>query len=170
MTDDARALLAPLRDAGPDVRALPSYPLIATGRRRLARRRVARLTGSMALAATAAFTLAGVAGHERGPATLISPAAAPANGTVLPHPDPDDPIIAGATYRYRLYGHCGIDWVYLGGRWWRAETPLRDDAVPEFLPGTMWVGRDAGVAVFTDDAGTEIRFVPVNGEPEWGCA
>ncbi len=170
MNDDARALLAPLRSIRADVAAIPVSPLISIGRRRLVRRRVARLSGAVAFMAATVFTVAGVAGSDGHLVTRVSPAAAPAQGTVLPQPDPDAPIILGATYRYRLYGHCGVDWIKLGGRYWRAETPLSEAVVPTHIFGTMFVTPGGRSAVFRDGAGTEILFVPVQGEPDWGCA
>jgi len=32
----------------------------------------------------------------------------------------------GSAYAYRMYTHCGVEWTYFDGRWWKAKPPLSD--------------------------------------------
>jgi len=32
----------------------------------------------------------------------------------------------GSAYAYRMYTHCGVEWTYFDGRWWKAKPRLSD--------------------------------------------
>ncbi|MER7950545.1 hypothetical protein ABTY59_24470 [Streptomyces sp. NPDC096079] len=68
------------------------------------------------------------------------------------------------TMPYDLYTHCGIDEALIGSTYFEAETPLSDGSgnPPEgwgnpSQRGSMTLTSDTE-AVFTDDAGHEVRF------------
>ncbi|KOX21070.1 MULTISPECIES: hypothetical protein [unclassified Streptomyces] len=71
---------------------------------------------------------------------------------------------AGRAIPFELYTHCGIDEARIGSTYFEAETPLSDGSgnPPEgwgnpVQRGTMTL-KSATEAVFTDDAGHEVRF------------
>ncbi|MEU1231995.1 hypothetical protein [Streptomyces sp. NPDC005828] len=70
----------------------------------------------------------------------------------------------GRTIPFDLYTHCGIDEARIGSRYFAAETPLSDGSgnPPEgwgnpYQRGTMTLTSETE-AVFTDDAGHEVKF------------
>jgi hypothetical protein len=78
-----------------------------------------------------------------------------------------DPVRAtpsGRTIPFDLYTHCGIDEARIGSAYFEAETPLSDGSgnPPEGWDnptqrGTMTLKSETE-AVFTDDAGHEVKF------------
>lgn len=80
-------------------------------------------------------------------------------GRAVPAKEPDRPGVP-----FELYTHCGIDEARIGSTYFEATTPLSDGSGNPpagwgnpTQPGTMTLtsGREA---VFTDDAGHEVRF------------
>lgn len=114
---------------------------------------------------------AGVAGAEP---TLGQPVPPPSLDTfkLLERPFPEGPgAYTGQSYPYRLYTHCGVDFIAFSGRWWRAEQALSDgNGNPPagwgnpFQEGTMLV-EAPDKAVFTGDNGETVRFGLTDEDP-----
>lgn len=104
--------------------------------------------------------------------TSTSPSATPGDA-LLPQPGLDDEIAVGARYRYRLFTHCGVEFVGLDGDVWQAEVPLGDGNVPRgwrwSQPGVIEVV-SSNTAVFSDSAGHEVTFLRRPNHRPVGCA
>jgi hypothetical protein len=106
--------------------------------------------------------------------TLGQPVPSPALDTfkLLARPFPEGPgAFTGQSYPYRLYTHCGVDFIAFSGRWWRAEQALSDGqgGPPAswgnpFQEGTMLV-EAPDKAVFTGDNGETVRFGLTEDDP-----
>lgn len=61
---------------------------------------------------------------------LPAASAPPADGSSVP-PVPADPSgpALGVPYPHELYVHCGIHYTKFGGRWWRAEPEVPEEAL-----------------------------------------
>ncbi|WP_411108398.1 hypothetical protein [Streptomyces sp. c-19] len=126
-----------------------------------------RRTGHVVLAfALAAGVLTGCAttgrGTEAGRAT--PPVRATSAAPAAPTAPSDRATPAVRTMLFDLYTHCGIDEARIGSTYFEAETPLSDGSgnPPDgwgnpYQRGTMTL-KSATEAVFTDDAGHEVRF------------
>ncbi|MCX5232500.1 hypothetical protein [Streptomyces sp. NBC_00233] len=74
------------------------------------------------------------------------------------------PTASGRTMPFELYTHCGIDEARIGSTYFEAETPLSDGSgnPPDGWDNPTQRGRmtlkSATEAVFTDDAGHEVKF------------
>ncbi|MFF3562438.1 hypothetical protein ACFYXS_20600 [Streptomyces sp. NPDC002574] len=108
------------------------------------------ITCLVLIAALSAAVLTGCSGDNERPRRAAAPEpAATAAGTSMP---------------FELYTHCGIDDVRIGSTWFEAVHPLSggSDNPPAgwdnpLHHGTMTLVSPAE-AVFTDDAGHEVRF------------
>ena len=66
----------------------------------------------------------------------------------------------GHEYRFNLLTHCGIEWAYLGGRYWAPERRTDTPSHWEAIEGGTIVLVEPGLAVFEADEGGGARFVP----------
>ncbi|MFE0646569.1 hypothetical protein ACFW2Y_33950 [Streptomyces sp. NPDC058877] len=77
----------------------------------------------------------------------------------------DRPVPSERTIPFELYTHCGIDEARIGSTYFEAETPLSDGSgnPPEGWDNPTQLGtmtlKSETEAVFTDDAGHEVKFV-----------
>ncbi|MER7909011.1 hypothetical protein [Streptomyces sp. NPDC096068] len=95
---------------------------------------------------------------------LAGCAPADGNGSAATDPVNTGRPSVGRSIPYELYTHCGIDEARIGSTYFEAETPLSDGSgnPPEgwgnpVQRGTMTL-TSGTEAVFTDDAGHEVRF------------
>lgn len=99
-----------------------------------------------------------------GRAGKIIPALALAAGVLTGCTQADEDASTGRTKPFDLYTHCGIKEARIGSTYFEAEAPLSDGSGnrPEgwgnpFQRGTMTLTSETE-AVFTDDAGHEVKF------------
>lgn len=65
-------------------------------------------------------------------------------------------------YRFNLQTHCGIEWAYFDGRYWRPKAKVRTpNHWASITAGTMILERP-DIAVFGDFEGGGARFVPAS--------
>jgi hypothetical protein len=87
---------------------------------------------------------------------------------------PDAPcgpgVAVGSHWTYEIYTHCGIQWIYLDGRFWRP-----DPVMPDFNPPEGWGNpvdegvltlEDAERALYLSQGGDQVVFVPAPAEYE----
>ncbi len=160
-------VLDPLRETDRDIAPLRPGPIMARGRRRILRRRMAAMAVAIAgVTATATLVEFDLPSSRQ---QVVVATASQTEGQPLPRPDVNQQLIEGQSYEYQLYGHCGIDWIKLSGSWWRAATPINESGAPSLIRGTIVLQSD-GTLWFRGEGNFDILFRPVSDEPEARCA
>ncbi|MFJ7271096.1 hypothetical protein ACIQV3_31390 [Streptomyces sp. NPDC099050] len=131
-----------------------------------------RRAAGAALAVAAAVVVALAAPWWPADGSRTPPPAPPAVSPVLPSVpvDPTGPAL-GVPYPHELYVHCGIRFTKFGGRWWRADPEVPDDAVDAavwddpYTAGTMMLVSAVEARFVRHDSDLSVTFRPMADDP-----
>ncbi|MET9854184.1 hypothetical protein ABZY57_14720 [Streptomyces sp. NPDC006450] len=137
------------------------------------RRRVAGAGLATAVAVLAVLVAPWPSADGSRDGTLPAASAAPTGGPSVP-PVPADPTGAalGVPYPHELYVHCGIRYTKFGGRWWRAEPEVPEEALDAavrenpYTAGTMVLVSAVEARFVRHAPDLAVTFRPLAVEPE----